>query len=98
MLKKVFSLLSNLKIALFLLLIIALFSSVGSFVEQNKELQFYQSSYDKFLLGIPVWKIILACGFNNVYSTWWFLSFLGLLGLSLTCCTCLLYTSDAADD
>lgn len=87
MFRKLFSLLSNLKFALFLLLIIALFSSIGSFVEQNREILFYENSYKTLLFGIPIWKIILFCGFDNVYSRWWFFSILLLLGISLGSCT-----------
>lgn len=87
MFKKALNYLANLKIAIVLLLIIAAFSSIGSFLEQNKDVEFYQTFYPAPILGIPSWKIILFFGFDNTYNTWWFLFFLSLLVLSLACCT-----------
>ena len=87
--KQVFNFLANLKVALFLLLIIAVFSSIGSFIEQNKDVAYYQNFYNTSILGIPAWKLIVTFGFDNIYNTAWFLSFLVLLGLSLICCTIL---------
>ena len=87
MLKQLFNLLANLKVALILLLIIAIFSSLGSIIEQNREIEFYQQFYSSTILGVPIWKLILVLGFDNLYSTGWFLSLIFLLGLSLICCT-----------
>ena len=87
MLKQVLNFLANLKVALLLLLIIAIFSSIGSIIEQNKEIEFYQQFYSTIMLGIPIWQFILVFGLDNLYSTWWFLSLIFLLGLSLICCT-----------
>ena len=87
MLKKFFNKLANLKIAIILLSTIALTSSIGSILEQNKDILFYQENYSNHLFGIAYWKIIFLLGFNNIYNTWWFLSLIFLLGVSLICCT-----------
>lgn len=85
--KRFFKYLANLKLAIIILLVIAVVTSIGSIIEQNKELQFYQDNYFTIIFGIPFWKILLFLGFNNIYGTWWFLLLLSLLGISLGCCT-----------
>jgi cytochrome c biogenesis protein len=79
----------NLKFAIFLLLTIAIFSSVGSFIEQDETIEFYQKNYSssKAIYGFIDANFILSLGLNNIYQTWWFLSFLFLLGLSLVSCS-----------
>ncbi|GBF80184.1 cytochrome c biogenesis protein [Aphanothece sacrum] len=80
---------SDLRLAIILLLIIALFSISGTVIEQAETLPFYQKNYPESpaLFGFLTWKVILLVGLNHVYSTWWFLSLLVLLGSSLTACT-----------
>lgn len=80
---------SDLRLAIVLLLIIALFSISGTVIEQAETLPFYQENYPESpaLFGFLTWKVILLVGLNHVYSTWWFLSLLVLLGSSLTACT-----------
>jgi len=80
---------ANLKLAIILLLAIALVSITGTVIEQAETLTFYQQNYPESpaLYGFLTWKVILAAGFNRVYSTWWYLSLLILFGASLTACT-----------
>jgi cytochrome c biogenesis protein len=80
---------ADLRLAIVLLLMIALFSISGTVIEQGQSLQFYQENYpeDPALFGFVSWKFILALGLNHVYSTWWFLSLLILFGTSLATCT-----------
>ena len=87
MIKRFFKYLANLKLAIILLLVIAFISSIGSIIEQNKEIQFYQNNYLTSIFSIPFWKIILFLGFNNIYSTWWFFVLLVIFGFSLASCT-----------
>nr|YP_011006211.1 Cytochrome c biogenesis protein [Dictyotopsis propagulifera]WAM63215.1 Cytochrome c biogenesis protein [Dictyotopsis propagulifera] len=87
MTKKLFLYFANLRLAIVLLLLIAVSSSLGSFVEQNKETQFYQEEYNFLLFGIPFWKILLFFKLDNIYNCWWFLSLLIFLGISLLSCT-----------
>nr|YP_011006635.1 Cytochrome c biogenesis protein [Halosiphon tomentosus]WAM63780.1 Cytochrome c biogenesis protein [Halosiphon tomentosus] len=89
MIKSFFKYLANLKLAIVILLVIAIVTSIGSIIEQNKDVQFYQNTYSAEIFGTSFWKILLFFGLNNVYSTWWFLLLLSLLGLSLACCTIL---------
>jgi len=89
LLRRLIQLVADLRLAIALLLIIALFSVSGTIIEQAQSLPFYQANYpeDPALFGFLSWKVILALGLNHVYSTWWFLSLLVLFGTSLTACT-----------
>ncbi len=86
---ELFPILGNLKFAIALLLIIALFSISGTVIEQGETLEFYRTNYPEHpaLFGFLSFKVLIACGLNHVYSTWWFLSLLILFGCSLTICT-----------
>ena len=87
--KDLLPLLADLRLAIGLLLAIAIFSISGTVIEQGQGLAFYQANYpeDPALFGFLTWKFILTVGLNQVYSTWWFLSILILFGASLTACT-----------
>jgi cytochrome c biogenesis protein len=82
-------LLADLRLAIGLLLAIALFSVVGTVIEQGQTLAFYQTNYPEqpALFGFLSWKVILILGLDQVYRTWWFLALLILFGASLTTCT-----------
>ncbi len=87
--KDLIPLLADLRLAIGLLLAIALFSISGTVIEQGQGLSFYQENYptEPALFGFLSWKFILVVGLNRVYSTWWFLAILILFGASLTACT-----------
>lgn len=87
--KELLPLLADLRLAILLLLAIALFSVLGTVIEQGQTLAFYQANYpeDPALFGFLSWKVILLLGLDHVYRTWWFLSLLILFGSSLTACT-----------
>lgn len=87
--KELLPLLADLRLAIVLLLAIAIFSVSGTVIEQGQTLAFYQENYpeDPALLGLLSWKVILTLGFDHVYRTWWFLALLILFGSSLTACT-----------
>ncbi|QLE54514.1 cytochrome c biogenesis protein [Nostoc sp. TCL26-01] len=81
--------LTDLRLAIALLLIIALFSVSGTVIEQGQSPAFYQANYPEHpaLFGFLSWKVIQVVGLDHVYRTWWFLSLLVLFGTSLTACT-----------
>ncbi|MEM9161580.1 MAG: cytochrome c biogenesis protein [Cyanobacteria bacterium P01_F01_bin.4] len=87
--KDLVPLLADLRLAIALLLTIAVFSILGTIVEQGQTLAFYQANYpeDPALFGFLSWKVLLFAGLDHVYRTWWFLSLLILFGASLTACT-----------
>lgn len=81
--------LTDLRLAIALLLIIALFSVTGTVIEQGQSPAFYQANYPEHpaLFGFLTWKVIQVVGLDHVYRTWWFLALLVLFGTSLTACT-----------
>ncbi|WP_322096426.1 cytochrome c biogenesis protein [Phormidium tenue] len=86
---QVVALLANLKVAIALLLAIALFSILGTVIEQGQTIDFYRENYPEHpaLFGFLSYKVILAIGLEHVYGSWWFLALLILFGTSLTACT-----------
>ncbi|MGB3422660.1 MAG: cytochrome c biogenesis protein [Dolichospermum sp.] len=87
--RKILPILTDLRLAIILLLVIALFSVSGTVIEQGQLPAFYQSNYPEHpaLFGFLTWKVIQVVGLDHVYRTWWFLSLLVLFGTSLTACT-----------
>jgi cytochrome c biogenesis protein len=87
--EKPLKLVSNLKFAIIILAIIAITSSIGSFIEQDESTAFYEQNYP---LSVPIYgfinsNFILGLGLDHVYTTWWFFLLLIILGLSLISCT-----------
>ena len=88
-LRRFIGIVADLRLAIILLLVIAVLSIAGTVIEQGESLAFYQQNYPESpaLYGFLSWKVILTWGLNHVYSTWWYLSLLVLFGSSLTACT-----------
>jgi cytochrome c biogenesis protein len=80
---------TGVKFALLILTLIAIASSLGSFIEQDQPLLFYQENYplEKPIFGFINSAFIMNGGFDHVYRTWWFFSLLLFLVLSLISCT-----------
>jgi cytochrome c biogenesis protein len=87
--REILPVLTDLRLAIILLLVIAVFSVSGTVIEQGQSPGFYQSNYPEHpaLFGFLTWKVIQVVGLDHVYRTWWFLSLLVLFGTSLTACT-----------
>ncbi len=80
--------LSSLKIAILLLLLIAISCAAGTLVPQHESDQFYYDNFNKNpFLGIINGNILLFFQFNHVYTSFWFLFLLIWLGLSLSVCS-----------
>nr|YP_010336592.1 c-type cytochrome biogenensis protein [Rhodospora sordida]UNJ14998.1 c-type cytochrome biogenensis protein [Rhodospora sordida] len=84
--RKALNLLSNLKFAISLLLIIAIVSSLGTVIEQNKDIEFYIKTYPESLTFFN-WKIILGLQLNHIFQAWWYFCLIFILASSLTACT-----------
>jgi cytochrome c biogenesis protein len=80
---------TDLKFAIFILALLAIISSLGSFIEQDENLIFYEKNYPIVnpIYGFIDWRFITFFGFDHLYSTWWFFSLLFLLSFSLISCT-----------
>lgn len=87
--KEMLPVLADLRLAIVLLLAIALFSIAGTVIEQGQSIAFYQANYPEqpALFGFLTWKVLLTAGLDHVYRTWWYLALLILFGASLTACT-----------
>jgi len=80
--------LSSLKIAILLLLIIAISCAFGTLIPQQESDQFYYETFNKNpLLGILNGKLLLLFEFNHIYTSFWFLFLLAWLGLALAVCS-----------
>ena len=80
---------TGVKFALFILALIAVASSLGSFIEQDQGLLFYKENYpiSHPIFGFITWKFITFVGLDHVYRTWWFFLLLLFLVFSLISCT-----------
>jgi cytochrome c biogenesis protein len=87
--RRALKIIADLRLAIILLLVIAILSITGTVIEQGETVNFYQQNYPESpaLYGFLTWKVILAGGLNHVYSTWWYLALLVLFGTSLAACT-----------
>lgn len=81
--------LGNLNFAIILLLGISFFSALGTIIEQEKEISFYELNYPvtKPLFGFLTSRSILFLGLDHVYQTWWFIALILLFGSTLISCT-----------
>ena len=87
--KKSLKIFTDLKFAIAILITIAIASSLGSFIEQDENLEYYQEIYpiNKPIYGFITWKTIIFLGLDHVYINWWFLILLLILSISLVSCT-----------
>lgn len=87
--RRLLSTIADLRLAIILLLIIAVFSISGTVIEQNQPINYYQENYPEnpALFGFLTWQVLLNIGLNHVYTTWWYLGILFLFGSSLIACT-----------
>ena len=83
--------LADLRFAITILLIIALFSIIGTVIEQDQSIEVYKLNYPvtNRVFGVLSWPLILKFGFDHIYKTWWFICCIILFGLSLLSCTIL---------
>ncbi len=79
---------SDLRLAIGLLLVIALASGVGTAIPQKEDAAFYHQLYDPHpWLGLLGGDGVLRLQLDHVYSSGWFLGLLAWLGLSLILCS-----------
>ena len=79
---------SDLRLAIALLLLIAVASGVGTAIPQKEETAFYHQLYDPHpWLGLLGGDGVLRLQLYHVYSSGWFLGLLAWLGLSLILCS-----------
>tara|TARA_Y100001968_G_scaffold253555_1_gene239241 strand:- start:58 stop:1338 length:1281 start_codon:yes stop_codon:yes gene_type:complete len=80
--------LSSLKIAILLLILIAISCATGTLIPQQESDQFYYDNFNKNpFLGIINGKILLLFEFNHIFTSFWFLLLLAWLGIALSVCS-----------
>ena len=86
---KIVKIITDLRFSILILILIAVSSSLGSFIEQDETLLFYQENYpiDKPIYGFINWKLITIFEIDHIYKAWWFLTLLIILGICLISCT-----------
>ncbi len=73
---------SSVKLAIFLFIILAITSIIGTVLPQGESLQFYLENFG------PFWfKIIRTLHLYDTYHAWWYLTLLGLFSINLIVCT-----------
>ena len=87
--QRVLRFLADLRFAIGILLVIALFSIIGTVIEQDQSIEIYKLNYPltNRVFGFLSWDLILKFGFDHIYKTWWFISCIILFGVSLLSCT-----------
>jgi cytochrome c biogenesis protein len=89
--QNIFKSIADLRFAIFILLVIAAFSVIGTVIEQDQSIETYKLNYPltNRVFGFLSWDIILRFGLDHIYKTWWFISLILLFGISLLTCTLL---------
>lgn len=87
--QKVFKFIADLRFAISILLLISLFSIIGTVIEQDQPIEVYKLNYPltRQFFGFLSWDKILFFGFDHVYKTWWFFALIIIFGISLMTCT-----------
>ena len=87
-LSQVLNWLSSLKIAILLLLLIAISCASGTIIPQQESDQFYYDNFNKKpLLGVLNGNLLLLFELNHIYTSSWFLLLLIWLALALAVCS-----------
>jgi cytochrome c biogenesis protein len=80
--EKIWKFFSSVKLAVVLLIILAIVSVVGTIVAQNESPERYLREYSQTTVSL-----LEMLGVFDMYHTWWFVSLLFLLTANLTVCT-----------
>ncbi|MBI5342237.1 MAG: cytochrome c biogenesis protein ResB [Deltaproteobacteria bacterium] len=79
---KVWNFFTSLKLAITVLIILAVSSIFGTIIEQNQPMEKYQQVYTDASV-----RIMDALNLFDMYHSWWFLLLLVLFTVNLSCCT-----------
>jgi cytochrome c biogenesis protein len=79
---RVWEFFTSLKLAIFVIIILASASIVGTIIEQNQPLEKYRQFYSDGTI-----RIFESLGLFDMYHSWWFLLLLVLFTINLICCT-----------
>ena len=73
---------ASVKLALFLLILLASTSIIGTVVQQNQPAEQYVQQY-----GENMANLIQVLSIDDMYNSWWFLALLGIFSLNLIICS-----------
>ena len=79
---RVWSFFTSLKLAIFVIIILAIASIVGTIIEQNQPIDKYRQIYTDGAI-----RIFETLSLFDMYHSWWFLLLLVLFTVNLICCT-----------
>jgi cytochrome c biogenesis protein len=79
---KVWEFFTSLRLAIFVIIILASASIIGTIIEQNQPLEKYRQFYSDGTI-----RILESVGLFDMYHSWWFLLLLVLFTVNLICCT-----------
>lgn len=81
--------LANLQFAIAMLLVIGFSIAIGTFIEQDQSLTFYQTNYNENqpIFGFIDWRFIYFFSLNKIYTSYWFILILFVFASSLIACT-----------
>jgi len=79
---RIYGFFSSVKLAIVLLLAIAITSIAGTIIEQQKDPEQYLREY-----GETLYRIFDFLGFTDVYHSWWYILLLVLLAVNLVVCS-----------
>ncbi len=82
MFRVLYDIFSSVKLAIVLLLTLAVTSIVGTIIEQQQDPEKYLREY-----GETTYRILKFLGFTDVYHSWWYIALLTLLALNLIICS-----------
>jgi cytochrome c biogenesis protein len=82
MFKRIYDFFSSVKLAIILLLTLAVTSIIGTIIEQQQDPDKYLREY-----GETTYKIFKFLGFTDVYHSWWYILLLTLLAINLIVCS-----------
>jgi cytochrome c biogenesis protein len=80
--EKVWKFFSSVKLAVVLLIILAIVSVIGTVIQQNEAPERYLAEYSQTTV-----QLFETIGLFDMYHTWWFVLLLFLLTTNLTVCT-----------
>jgi len=73
---------TSIKLAIFIIIILAIASIIGTIIEQNQPLEKYRQIY-----GDGTIRLFESLNLFDMYHSWWFLLLLVLFTVNLSCCT-----------
>src|SRR3990170_4639025 len=73
---------TSIKLAIFIIIILAIASIIGTIIEQNQPLEKYRQIYTDGAI-----RLFESLNLFDMYHSWWFLLLLVLFTVNLSCCT-----------